>query len=94
MIILNTAAFWNPEKMLKARCARESLTKVNQQIARKAAELAELLEQLSELHNTQLVLTAAPILISLMSSRRLPTIINYLSGMSRKPSMIFITNMI
>lgn len=91
MIILNTAAFWNPEKMLKARCARESLTKVNQQIARKAAEL---LEQRNELHNTQLILTAAPILISLMSSRRLPTIINYLSGMSRKPSMIFITDII
>lgn len=77
--------------MLKARCARESLTKVNQQIARKAAEL---LEQRNELHNTQLILTAAPILISLMSSRRLPTIINYLSGMSRKPSMIFITDII
>ena len=46
---MNTAAFWNPEKMLKARCARESLTKVNQQIARKAAEL---LEQRNELHNT------------------------------------------
>lgn len=91
MIILNTAAFWNPEKMLKARCARESLTKVNQQIARKAAEL---LEQRNELHNTQLILTAAPILISLMSSRRLPTIINYLGGMSRKPSMIFITDII
>lgn len=91
MIILNTAAFWNPEKMLKARCVRESLTKVNQQIARKAAEL---LEQRNELHNTQLILTAAPILISLMSSRRLPTIINYLSGMSRKPSMIFITDII
>ena len=77
--------------MLKARCARESLTKVNQQIARKAAEL---LEQRNELHNTQLILTAAPILISLMSSRRLPTIINYFSGMSRKPSMIFITDII
>lgn len=51
-LVLSTAAFWNPEKMQEARTARSDLTNVNQQIARKAAELAMLLEQRSDLHNT------------------------------------------
>jgi len=51
-LVLSTAAFWNPEKIQKARTARSDLANVNQQIARKAAELATLLEQRSELHNT------------------------------------------
>lgn len=45
-------AFWNPEKILQARGARADLASVNRQITDKAAELATLLEQRSELHNT------------------------------------------
>lgn len=51
-LVLSTAAFWNPEKMQEARTARSDLANVNQQIARKAAELAILLEQRSDLHDT------------------------------------------
>lgn len=51
-IVLNTAALWNPEKISEARAARDALAKVNQQIARKAAELADLLDQRSHLGNT------------------------------------------
>jgi len=51
-LVLSTAAFWNPQKMQKARTARNDLANVNQQIARKAAELAELLDHRSDLHNT------------------------------------------
>ncbi|MFZ6686880.1 hypothetical protein ACO0K0_03925 [Undibacterium sp. SXout11W] len=51
-LVLNTAAFWNPEKALEARAVRSDLANVNQQIARKAEELATLLEQRSDLHNT------------------------------------------
>ena len=51
-LVLSTAAFWNPEKMQEARAARSDLANVNQQIARKAAELATLLEQRSDLHDT------------------------------------------
>ena len=51
-LVLSTAAFWNPEKMQEARAARGDLANVNQQIARKAAELAMLLEQRSDLHDT------------------------------------------
>jgi hypothetical protein len=50
-LVLSTAAFWNPEKMQEARAARSDLANVNQQIARKAAELAMLLEQRSDLHD-------------------------------------------
>lgn len=50
-LILSTAAFWSPEKIQEARAARSVLENVNQQIARKAAELATLLEQRSDLHN-------------------------------------------
>jgi len=51
-LVLSTAAFWNPEKMQAARAARSDLANVNQQIARNAAELALLLEQRSDLHDT------------------------------------------
>ncbi|MDN4575076.1 hypothetical protein DBB29_13580 [Pandoraea cepalis] len=51
-LVLSTAAFWNPEKMQEARAARSDLADVNRQIARKAAELAMLLEQRSDLHDT------------------------------------------
>ncbi|WP_321949724.1 SGNH/GDSL hydrolase family protein [Burkholderia cenocepacia] len=51
-LLLSTAAFWNLDKISEARSARSDLTNVNQQIADKAAELAELLAQRSELHNT------------------------------------------
>jgi hypothetical protein len=51
-LVLSTAAFWNPEKIREARAARSDLSSVNRQIARKAAELATLLEQRSDLHDT------------------------------------------
>lgn len=51
-LVLSTAAFWNPEKMQEARAARSDLASVNQQIAGKASELAMLLEQRSDLHDT------------------------------------------
>ncbi len=51
-LVLSTAAFWSPEKIAQARTARGDLGDVNQQIARKAAELAGLLQQRSDLHNT------------------------------------------
>lgn len=51
-LILSSAAFWNPEEIQKARTARDDLASANRQIARKAAELAALLERRYELHNT------------------------------------------
>lgn len=51
-ILLSTAAFWSPEKIAQARVERDELTKVNRQIARKAEELAELLERRTDLHDT------------------------------------------
>lgn len=51
-LVLSTAAFWSPEKIAQARTARGDLGNVNQQIARKAAELAGLLQQRSDLDNT------------------------------------------
>ena len=51
-LVLSTAAFWNPEKMQEARAGRSDLANVNEQIARKAAELAMLLDQRSDLHDT------------------------------------------
>ena len=51
-LVLSTATFWNPEKIQDARAARTDLSNVNQQIARKATELAALLEQRSDLHDT------------------------------------------
>lgn len=51
-IILSTAAFWSPEKISDARAARDDLAKVNQEVARKAVELANLLKKRSDLHDT------------------------------------------
>lgn len=51
-LVLSTAAFWNPEKIQEARAGRGDLANVNRQIAKKAAELAVLLEQRSDLHDT------------------------------------------
>jgi hypothetical protein len=50
--ILSTAAFWNPERIREARSARNELEEVNRQIANKATELANLLQQRENLHNT------------------------------------------
>lgn len=51
-LVLTAAAFWNPEEIAEARNARSELVKVNQRIAEQAAELAELLQQRSNLGNT------------------------------------------
>lgn len=51
-IILSTAAFWSPEKISDARAARDDLAKVNQEVVRKAVELANLLQKRSDLHDT------------------------------------------
>lgn len=51
-LVLTAAAFWNPEEIAEARNARSELVKVNQKIAKQAAELAELLQQRSDLGNT------------------------------------------
>lgn len=51
-LVLTAAALWNPERIAKARNARSELAKVNQQIAKQATELAELLLQRSDLGNT------------------------------------------
>lgn len=51
-LVLSTAAFWNPEEIAEARAARRDLAEVNRQIAKKAAELANLLQQRSDLHDT------------------------------------------
>ena len=51
-LVLSTAAFWNPAKMLEARAARDDLANVNRQIEKKATELSALLEQRSNLHDT------------------------------------------
>lgn len=51
-LLLSTAAFWSPEKIAQARVERDELAGVNQQIARKAEELAELLERRTDLNNT------------------------------------------
>jgi hypothetical protein len=51
-LLLSTAAFWSPEKTAESRNARDELANVNQQIVRKATELAELLERRTDLHNT------------------------------------------
>lgn len=51
-LLLNTAAFWSPEKMAQARNVRDKLVPLNKQIAQTAQELATLLERRSDLHNT------------------------------------------
>lgn len=51
-LLVNTAAFWNQEKIAEARTARNDIIVINRQIARKAAELGKLLQQRSDLNNT------------------------------------------
>jgi hypothetical protein len=51
-LVLSTAAFWNPEKIKEARSARAELAEVNQQITSKATEVANLLKQREDIHNT------------------------------------------
>lgn len=51
-LVLTAAALWNPERIAEARNARSELTRVNQQIAKQATELAELLLQRSDLSNS------------------------------------------
>lgn len=51
-LVLSTAVQCSPKKVQKARSARNALVIVNQQIEKKAAELAALLKQRSELNNT------------------------------------------
>ncbi|MGC5887279.1 hypothetical protein [Ralstonia pseudosolanacearum] len=51
-LLLGAAAFWSPEKITQARVARDELANVNRQIARKAEELAQLLERRTDLNNT------------------------------------------
>lgn len=51
-LVLSAAAFWSPDRIKEARSARDDLANTNRQIAKKAAELSELLERRSELHNT------------------------------------------
>ncbi|HBN9689313.1 TPA: hypothetical protein L3916_001847 [Pseudomonas aeruginosa] len=51
-LLLSTAAFWSPERIAKYRAQRDELVETNRQIARKAEELAHLLEQRIRLHDT------------------------------------------
>ncbi|WP_235950872.1 hypothetical protein [Permianibacter fluminis] len=51
-LILSATAFWNPAAANMSRAARDELVKINEQIAKKAADLAALLEQRSVLNNT------------------------------------------
>lgn len=50
--VLSTAAFWSLDQISEARNARDDLKVVNQLIASKAAELADLLLQRTSIHNT------------------------------------------
>lgn len=49
--LLSVAAFWNPEANLEARRDRSRLSEVNSLIGAKAAELAELVDERTELKN-------------------------------------------
>lgn len=51
-ILLSTAAFWRPQQIVEARGSRSRLREVNGKIASLAGELAALVAQRSELHNT------------------------------------------
>ena len=50
-VVLSVAAFWGPEQIAEARSERARLKEVNRRIASKAAELAALVLERSELHN-------------------------------------------
>ena len=49
-LLVSTAAFWSPDDVSRARSGRARLIQVNALIARKAEELALLLDERSELH--------------------------------------------
>lgn len=51
-LLLGTSALWSPEKIAQARTKRDELADVNRKIAKKAEELAELLERREDLNNT------------------------------------------
>ncbi|WMD24006.1 hypothetical protein RAS12_30710 (plasmid) [Achromobacter seleniivolatilans] len=51
-VLLGAAALWNPERIARARAGRTELVATNADIALKAAELAKLLRQREQLHNT------------------------------------------
>lgn len=51
-LLLSTAAFWSPARIAKSRAQRDELVETNRQIGRKAEELAKLLEQRTQLHET------------------------------------------
>lgn len=49
--LLSAAAFWSPDKLAATRKGKERLEVVNREIATKAADLAGLLDERSDLHN-------------------------------------------
>lgn len=51
-LLLGVAAVWSPEEIAQSRLERKELDGVNRQIAKKAEELAQLLERRTELNNT------------------------------------------
>lgn len=51
-LLLSTTAYWNREKIARARADRDALVNVNRQIAKMVAELGVLVERRSDLHNT------------------------------------------
>lgn len=51
-VVVNVAAFWNPDRVADARDARNRLGEVNREIAELADELAALLDEREEIHNT------------------------------------------
>lgn len=51
-VVVNAAAFWNPEKMAKARESRREQEQLQDAIARQARLLAQLLERQSTLNDT------------------------------------------
>jgi hypothetical protein len=50
--LLNTAAFWNPQRIAEIRSQRTQLRDINGKIGSLAAELSELLEERTQLHET------------------------------------------
>jgi len=51
-IVVSVAVLWNPDRVADSRNARERLEAVNGEIAERAAELAALLDERSEIGNT------------------------------------------
>ena len=50
-VVVTTAALWNPDQVAQSCTARDRLLKVNELIALRASELAQLLRERSELHD-------------------------------------------